>query len=192
MNRPSMLANLKAAQTYGKACQAAARAGQGGLFDASPDALAPPVGIELPDWDIDTKLAFEREALGANITGHPVLQLDPKYRAFATHQCGDYERMLHAREECRLVVMVATLRVLPRIAFLSVEDETGLIEVIGFKDDVDRCYWAIQPNMLVGMRVKARHDPTRGPALMLTGAKKLGHFATAADIRERRKYAVKA
>lgn len=170
-----MLANIPAILKHlGKEGKAAA-AGQQALF-AGPvvDDLKL---IELPDWSDHERLWNERRVLGTFVTGHPLDRYADKTRGKVTHQCRERLDMLRSGSGVRLVVagLVREFRRFNRIAYLTLEDATGVLEIIAFNDEADRYAHCLMRDAVIAVRVKARHDATRS-SLQLVDAFRLGHF----------------
>jgi len=139
-SRASLFYSLEETMESAQRKQSARAEGQGTLFEAvlfdSADELAPAEGSGTPEWDHSQLLAFEKEALGFYITGHPLAR---------------YQEQLELRGDCDTqsisdipdgqkvaiggVVSKAkltTTRKGDRMAFVTLEDLHGSLEVIVF------------------------------------------------------------
>lgn len=170
-----MLANLDAILKHVK--KERSEAAQGGLFGAvAQDDIKL---VELPDWDHDTKLYYERHALGCFVSGHPILKVRERYAKSATHTCRERDDMLAADRRTRVVVAgllsKAEWSASGRVLFLSIEDQTGRLELVCFKDEADRFAHCLNLNALVAVKLRARHEETRS-SLQVIEAFRLGQF----------------
>lgn len=173
MNRPSMLHNIDAIIKHLKKDKAATVAGQGSLFGAvTEDELKL---VELPDWDLDTKLWFERKATGNFLSAHPVDPYLVKHAGKITHRCNQAFDMLGGYGKFVVVGLVKSFRRFARIAFLEIGDGIGTLEIIAFSDAADQYAHLLQKDMILAVQLKARHD--RGSSLELLQAHRLGRFA---------------
>jgi DNA polymerase-3 subunit alpha len=97
--------------------------------------------LELPDleeWDEQEKLRKEKESLGFYITGHPLDRFKTEVEYFATCTIQDLMN-LSDRATVRVAGVVENLRIKrtkrgEKMAVLSLEDQTGSVEVILFPD----------------------------------------------------------
>jgi DNA polymerase III alpha subunit len=176
VNRESLIANLPAAMKYAKVSQAAIRAGQGGLFDTAAEPLPVPAMIEVEPAPALERMRRQHKVLGAFVGEHPVQTLKPATLARRTHTCRERHRMLDSPEGVLAVVFVRELKPRGRITFLTVEDETGELEVLCFHEAFERNQWAIQPGMLTALQLEPRHDPSHGSSMLLLRAHKLGQM----------------
>jgi len=101
---------------------------------------------ELPDleeWDEREKLRKEKESLGFYITGHPLDRFKVEVERFATCKIQDLSTH-HDRASVRVAGVIENLRIKrtkrgEKMAMLSLEDQTGSLEVIVFPDVFNRC-----------------------------------------------------
>lgn len=113
--------------------------GQLGLF-APKDGTPPKVQrrkLNLPDWPTNTKLRFEREALGFYITGHPL----ERFRAGLAHLAisTDAVRLQKRNSTVAVAGVVSALKLKntkkgDRYASFTLEDELGTIEALAWPD----------------------------------------------------------
>ncbi|MBI2370372.1 MAG: DNA polymerase III subunit alpha [Deltaproteobacteria bacterium] len=93
---------------------------------------------EIPEWPESQRLTFEKEALGFYITGHPLARVERLIRSFAT---ADTARLGEFPDgtEVRLGGIVSALKEINtrkggRMAFVTLEDLQGFVELIVFSD----------------------------------------------------------
>jgi DNA polymerase III alpha subunit len=163
---------------YARACQDALRAGQGGLFGDVPP---PPVAVEVEASPPLVRMYRQYKVLGCFVGEHPVQTLKPATLARRSHVCRDRHRMLDTPEGVLAVVFVRALRPRGFINFLTVEDETGEMEILCFREAFERNQWAMQPGMLTALQLEPRHDPSHGSSMLLLRAHKLAVMPGFAD-----------
>lgn len=176
MNRASLFASVPLVLNHLKK----QRADQGNLFGApTVEELALP---ELPEWSEDERLWRERKALGAFLTGHPVIPRREKRPGAYSHRCRESHDMLRSGG-ARIVVagLVRRYDRWARIAFLTLEDETGALDVIAFNDEADRFASMLMVGAILAVKLKPRFDNDRS-SLQLIDAHRLGHFRAPAGV----------
>jgi DNA polymerase-3 subunit alpha len=143
--RWQLLAGIDAALAAGASAQADRQSGQASLFGALPEAAAPrpryprageTVGdAPVQEWPERVRLAFEKEALGFYITGHPLAGYEKEARRYASATCSQVAQK-RAGDKVSVVGVVASLRERQnkekgtRFGFFTLEDLTGTAEVI--------------------------------------------------------------
>ena len=143
--RWQLLAGIDAALAAGSSAQADRLSGQSSLFGALPEAAAatpryPRAGDTVGDqvveeWPERVRLAFEKEALGFYITGHPLAGYEKEARRYASATCSQVAGK-RAGDKVAVVGVVASLRERTnkekgtRFGFFTLEDLTGTAEVI--------------------------------------------------------------
>ena len=142
--RWQLFAGIETAFAAGAAAQADRQSGQASLFGAIAAAPARPryprAGDPLGDgqveeWPERVRLAFEKEALGFYITGHPLAGHEAEVRRYASSTCAAVAGK-RERDKVTVVGVVASLRERTnkekgtRFGFVTLEDLTGTVEVI--------------------------------------------------------------
>jgi len=133
-------------------------------------APAAPAG---PDWDEHERLSREKEALGFYLSSHPMRRYRPEARRYAT---ADTVRVrgMPAGKEVRVAGILAgqkgriTKRG-DRMAFLTLEDEDGAVEVIAFPDALKAAEHLLKPDapLLVTGTVDAGDSETKLKAVRI-------------------------
>ncbi len=137
-HRSQLMLVLGEALERGQARQRERRQGQPALFDG----LQPRHGsIRLPDleeWPEGQLLSFEKEVLGFYLTSHPLIRYERDIRELTT---GDTETLSDTVNGAQVSVggLVAEVKEIStkkgeKMAFLSLEDMKGRVEVIVFPD----------------------------------------------------------
>ena len=137
--RAQLAAALDAAVEAAKSVQKARERGQASLFGAPglSEEIKPRevYDEDLTEWSETERLAAEKEAIGFYITGHPLDRYLPDVRGLVTGTIAsvqDVERWGRIEVCC----LVSALRERPlkdgsgRMAFVTLEDRTGMFEVI--------------------------------------------------------------
>ncbi|SYZ74321.1 DNA polymerase III subunit alpha [Candidatus Zixiibacteriota bacterium] len=97
---------------------------------------------DLPDWSISKKLSSEKETLGFYVSGHPLDRYRPELAAFGTT---DTERLTEVKDgrEVRFGGIISAVKLMNdkrgnRMAFVTIEDFKGKVEVIIFSDPYEK------------------------------------------------------
>jgi DNA polymerase III subunit alpha len=93
---------------------------------------------EIPEWPEKTLLSFEKEALGFFITGHPLARFRDTIRRFATCEAATLQERSD-KEEVKVCGIVSAVKELTtkkgdRMAFATLEDLSGLVEMVLFPE----------------------------------------------------------
>jgi DNA polymerase-3 subunit alpha len=143
--RWQLFAGIDVAFSAGASAQADRASGQASLFGALA-ALAPVVpryprageqlgDVQVADWPERVRLAFEKEALGFYLTGHPLAGHEKEVRRYASTTCAAVAKKRHG-DKVSVVGVVAAVRERTnkekgtRFGFLTLEDLTGTVEVV--------------------------------------------------------------
>jgi len=111
--------------------------GQVGLFAMAGGGPAKLNIPKLGEWPDRLKLSKEKEALGFYITGHPMASYASEVESFANATTADLPE-LNREAEVRLAAIAATMKVVvtrksgKRMAFVTMEDQVGSVEMIVF------------------------------------------------------------
>jgi DNA polymerase-3 subunit alpha len=93
---------------------------------------------QLEEWDEKEKLQREKEALGFYITGHPLDSVKNEVERFATCAIQDLSNLVD-KTQVKIAGVVESLKIKrtkrgEKMALLTLEDQTGSIEVVVFPD----------------------------------------------------------
>jgi DNA polymerase-3 subunit alpha len=154
--RSQLMLVLEEALEQGQARQKERRGGQPALFDG----LQSPHGqTQLPDleeWPENQLLSFEKEVLGFYLTSHPLIRYQDDIRALTT---ADTETLGEMANGAQISVggLVAGVKEIStkkgdQMAFLSLEDMRGRVEVIVFPD----LFRTVRPYVKVDMPLLIR------------------------------------
>lgn len=145
---------LKAAEQHGVMAQT----GQGDLFGLHEEPAVTPLKSApqvVPPWSEEERLAQEKMTLGLYLTGHPITRFEDDIRAFITDRIGplaekhdrsgSQEPSFGRRQETKVIVagLIVELRTRQsktgkRMAFLTLDDRTGRMEVAVFSEALAR------------------------------------------------------
>lgn len=127
--------------------------GQMSLFDFAGEEVREEIEEKLPDvgeYDKEMILGFEKEVLGVYISGHPLEDFIPMMEKNITRRTSDFdtpegEKMPSVRDNEMAVVggmivdkTVKTTRTNSVMAFVTLEDMIGTVEVIVFPKDYEK------------------------------------------------------
>ena len=128
-------------------------AGQLSLFDIAPQEDLSALEVKMPvlgEFDMETKLAFEKEMIGIYLSGHPLYDYQDFLRGICNANSMDFvydeeEERVNVRSDMNYVlggiaagVNVKLTRNNQRMAFITLEDLVGNIEVIVFPRDFEK------------------------------------------------------
>jgi len=168
--RSSLIAGIEDAVAFGQKIQQERESAQVSLFGTAELVKSNGNGrgklAELPEWDEKLLLAFEKEALGFFITGHPLQRYAADMKRFATTTTASLADLAD-KSEVKICGIVAGLKEIitkkgERMGFVTLEDLSGSVEVVVFSD-----VYAVAVEYLKG------EDP-----LLVTGAIDVGEKNT--------------
>ena len=128
-------------------------AGQLSLFDIAPQEDLSALEVKMPvlgEFDMETKLAFEKEMIGIYLSGHPLYDYQDFLRGICNTNSMDFaydeeEERVNVRSDMNYVlggiaagVNIKLTRNNQRMAFITLEDLVGNIEVIVFPRDFEK------------------------------------------------------
>ncbi len=144
--RWQLFAGIEGAFAAGQSAQADRASGQASLFGGAAAAQVeqkaryPRPGdlvgeLTVEEWPERVRLAFEKEALGFYLTGHPLQGYEKEAKRYASSSCAAVAQKRHG-DKVSVVGIVAALRERvtkekgTRFGILTLEDLTGTVEVI--------------------------------------------------------------
>lgn len=149
--------------------------GQMSLFDMVSDDQKAEFEIPLPkvgEYEKETKLAFEKEVLGVYLSGHPMEEYEEKWKKNITRTSLDFQldeesgrTKVHdgVKETIGGIIAGKTIKYTKTnktMAFLTIEDLLGTVEVIVFPKDYEknRDYLEEENKVFVRGRVSEEDD----------------------------------
>jgi DNA polymerase-3 subunit alpha len=140
--RSQLTAVLEDAIAYGQRAQEERDSAQVSLFGdehyAGGSAIPRPPLLPLPEWDEKQRLAFEKEALGFYVSGHPLNRYLGEMRRLATAEnaaigeCPDKSVVKVCGLVCALKETITKRG--DRMGFVTLEDLSGPIELVVFSE----------------------------------------------------------
>ncbi|OGP93830.1 MAG: DNA polymerase III subunit alpha [Deltaproteobacteria bacterium RBG_16_54_18] len=161
-HRSQLMLGLEEALERGQARQKERRAGQPALFDG----LAVPHGHgampAVEEWPEQQLLSFEKDVLGFYLTSHPLIRYQQDIRELTTVDTEGLEEVANAAQ-VSVGGLVAEVKEIStkkgdQMAFLTLEDMKGRVEVIVFPD----LFRKVRPYLTVDMPVVVRGQLDKG------------------------------
>lgn len=175
VSRAQMIASMKDAQTSALAEQKDRQAGQMNIFDIIEDKREPDVKSryqDIPGWSQSVKLAFEKEALGFYISGHPMDQ----FKSFVRKHANTTTKNIEKRNLVRVCGIISGYREFwmkngkGKIAIFSLEDQFGGVACIAFNKEFEQYKDVLrssEPVFIEGMIKMEERDGRRAPKIFL-------------------------
>ncbi len=121
---------------------------------------------DVPEWDDSTKLNHEKQAMGFYLTGHPLVNYEDLIRRYVNA----FADKLGALAESSTVKMAGLVKKIKeintkkgeRMAFVALEDLTGVTEVTVFSDLYSQCRELLrsgEPLIISGIREGDKDSP---------------------------------
>lgn len=150
-------------------------AGQMTLFDMVGEDQKEEFQLKLPDvgeYSRENLLAFEKEVLGIYVSGHPLEEYEEQWKKVITATTGDFQPdeetgQTKVRDGARAVIggmitekTVKHTKTNQMMAFLTVEDLMGTVEVVVFPRDYEknRAYLETDSKVFIRGRVSEEDD----------------------------------
>ena len=151
-------------------------AGQMSLFDIADDDVKEEFEIKLPnvaEYRKSEMLAFEKEVVGVYISGHPLEEYMAKWKKHISNVSTDFlsddedEMKVHDGERVCVGGMINTISIKSTktnkmMAFFSIEDTQGMVEVIVFPKDYEKYRSLIQQDEKVFVRGRVSVNENEG------------------------------
>ena len=142
--RAQLMAMLDQAIEDGAAAQRERELGQTSIFGEEVNggghevATVEPTLPDVPEWDQSQRLKYERELTGFYITAHPLTRYEAIIHALSTATTAGLAELSDGKE-VRLCGIIATVKSMltkkgDRMAYVTLEDLQGTVEVIVFPD----------------------------------------------------------
>ncbi len=157
--RSQLMAVLDQAIEDGAAAQRERELGQTSIFGddfaeaGRESAAVEPTLPNIPEWDQAQRLKYERELTGFYITAHPLARYEATIQALATAATVGLPELPDGKE-VKLCGIIATVKSMltkkgDRMAYVTLEDLQGTVEVIVFPDLFKTAGELIAPERLV-------------------------------------------
>ena len=166
--RSQLMEILDEALELGQARRREKASGQMSLFDAMAKAGPEDHGIlaldlpDIPEWSEAELLGKEKEAIGFYISGHPLDPYAKELERLAPSNTGDISEM-HDGSRVGLAGIVRTKKEIAtkkgeRMAFVTVEDLHGSIEVVCFPEIYASCREALESDLPLWIQGKYKKE----------------------------------
>jgi DNA polymerase-3 subunit alpha len=155
-HRSQLMLVLEEAMERGQAKQKERRGGQSALFEGFQSPHGQPPMPDIEEWSEHQLLSFEKEVLGFYLTSHPLLRYEADIRELTTVDTENLAEMVNGAQ-VTVGGLVAEVKEIStkkgdQMAFLSLEDMRGRVEVIVFPD----LFRSVRPYIKVDMPVLIR------------------------------------
>jgi DNA polymerase-3 subunit alpha len=175
-HRAQLAAAVPAALELGQRTQRERESGQtsllGSLESTEVGRTQPRKLPESEPWADGVALAREKEVLGLYITGHPLARYERELRVFATAAVADITEM-EDEEPVRIGGIITNLKITndrkgERMAFVTIEDFTGRIEVVVFSSTYARRREEVRRDVAVIVEGKVSTREDEVPKIVLS------------------------
>ncbi len=111
---------------------------------------------QVPEWDEQEKLAREKEALGIYLTGHPLEKFSRQLQILTDHTIADLEEYTDNGPVTIGGLILAMKETMTkkgeRMAFLTLEDQLGSLEIVVFQEVYQRANSLLAPGQTILVR----------------------------------------
>ena len=139
--------------------------GQGSLFDLvamDAQAFTWEVDTDIAEYDEHRRLQYERDLIGVYLSGHPLDQYSKQLADWGVTISRDLEQKPQNERVTVAGVIVDCRRVLTRhndeMAFLTVEDQAGPMDIIIFPRVYEECHQLLSGESLTVLLIEGRND----------------------------------
>ncbi|UCB51909.1 MAG: DNA polymerase III subunit alpha, partial [Candidatus Zixiibacteriota bacterium] len=160
-HRSQLMASVDVATSYGQNLQEEKKRGQTSLFDVAGETKAAsiPRVPEVPEWPISEILSKEKEMLGFYASGHPLTKYHEELDTFVTRNTETIEEARDGEELYigGVITHVKTSidRKKKQMAFITLEDFMGTVEVVIFSDCYEKNRRVIRADSMILVRGRA-------------------------------------
>jgi DNA polymerase-3 subunit alpha len=160
--RSQLMLGLEEALERGQAKQKERRAGQPALFDGLTTPRRNGAMPAVEEWPEQQLLSFEKDVLGFYLTSHPLIRYQEDIRELTTVDTEGLEEVTNA-SQVSVGGLVAEVKEIntkkgDQMAFVTLEDMKGRVEVIVFPD----LFRKVRPYLTVDMPVVVRGQLDKG------------------------------
>ena len=156
-------------------------AGQMSLFDMAPEGQKEDFLIRMPDvgeYSKENLLAFEKEVLGIYISGHPLEEYEEKWRKVISATTADFQPddetgRTKVRDGAREIIggmitekTVKHTKTNQMMAFVTVEDLLGTVEVVVFPRDYEKNRDYLETDSKVFIRGRVSEEDEKASKLI--------------------------
>jgi len=162
--RAQLLAVIDQALERGARLQRERESGQHGLFAGGGEQPAPPPPPlpEVEEWPEHQRLGYEKEILGFFITGHPLARYAGRLQELAATPIAELEVRQSGEDVCLAGIVIKTRPMRSKKGepwlLASLEDMTGVIELLVFPEAFGRLGASLYPDAAVVVKGKLRQE----------------------------------
>jgi DNA polymerase-3 subunit alpha len=177
-HRSQLMASLDVAMNYGQTIQEDKKRGQISLFDLGGETKVVPVPkmAEVPEWPISEILSKEKEMLGFYVSGHPLTKYAEELKTFVTRDTQSLDEAKDGEEVYigGVITHVKTSidRKKKQMAFATLEDFVGTVEVVIFSDCYEKSRRIIRSDSMV--LIKGRASTKEGEKAKIVASEIIG------------------
>jgi DNA polymerase-3 subunit alpha len=177
-HRAQLMASLDITMNYGQTIQEDKKRGQTSLFDLGGEIKTMPIPqmMEVPEWPISEILSKEKEMLGFYVSGHPLTKYEEELKIFVTRNTQTLEEAKDGEEVYigGVITHVKTSidRKKKQMAFATLEDFVGTVEVVIFSDCYEKSRRIIRSDSMV--LVKGRASTKEGEKAKIVASDIIG------------------
>lgn len=181
-NRATMMANIHDALKAAEQNTRSSLIGQNDLFGGFSDECVAPIEIKKEkEWADTERLKYEKDTLGLYLTGHPINQYERELHHIVTCRLGQIDEIAESlmpsgggygkgrQEEKRIILAGLTVSVRKmvtqrgsKIAFVTLDDRTGRVEMALFSEAYDAYKDALGKDELIVAIGKLSFDEFSG------------------------------
>jgi DNA polymerase-3 subunit alpha len=154
LNRATMFAKVDRVVSRAASIIQDRQRGQNTLFgmleDKSPE-KKPELEKQLPEWDQNELLSYEKELLGFYLSGHPLMPLMPLIEQYGLHKTNQLQE-LPSRSMTRIAGMVSDVqkgiskKSNKPYAMVTLEDLEGTVQILCMNENYDKFGMLLVPN----------------------------------------------
>lgn len=168
-SRAALFESIEETMALAQKTQRDREIGQAALFGSGGGDEGAAGGVkvrDIPEWPEKERLAYEKEALGFYISGHPLTEYARDLKLLATYDTGGLSKAPHKGEVRLGGVVIAKRTQITRkgdtMAYLTLEDLSGVAEVIVWPDVYARSVELLEGDEPVFIRGTADVDEEKG------------------------------
>lgn len=161
-DRHSLFAGIDSAMEWGANKRRDTQLGQTTMFDLMPEQHSKPQLPKVNLWREPEKLAFEKEALGFYLSGHPLSPYREQIKRLASFDTQNCNKAPD-KSEVALCGIVASLKEIrtkkgKRMGFIRLEDMEGSIEVVVFNEVYESSFNLLQSEQPIYVTGEVNHN----------------------------------
>ncbi|MFH1561980.1 MAG: DNA polymerase III subunit alpha [Nitrospirota bacterium] len=171
VKRSQLFQILDNAIEVGSNAQKDEASGQGGLFDDLEEFKQTYQELpDIPEWTEGQLLKFEKELLGIYITSHPLAKYEDEIKKYATCSTASLKEFKD-KSQVTIGGLVGSVKQITtknekQMAFISLEDTVGSVEVVVFADIFEKFGDKLRPDTLVLIKGMVNSQDEKHPKII--------------------------